>query len=211
MFSTNYKRFILVVVGVVGTFFLLEGWSIAQTKQLKDPSTVPSAVTDNPTIQQGIDQNQTHASNPSTDFSNSYSVVIENKTTPDGKILQTRKVWQNGNLVQEEEKTIDSAEAQKNLEATIQLPNGQIAQGSIFSSENDEDIFSVVPSSPFEVLRQIEEQMRIQQEKIKAQFEALRQQLTAPNTPPNLPPCNSLKEFPIKFRELPTSIGLEQP
>ena len=84
-------------------------------------------------------------------------------------------------MVEEEEKTLDADDAQNGFSATIQLPNGQVAPGGLFSSEDEDDIMGTMPSNPFEAIRQMEEQMRVQQERMRAQFDALRQQLGDPN------------------------------
>ena len=150
---------------------------LAQTKQLKAPASAP----------QIVNQSQNNAQSSSSivlnapEGSSSYSVVIENHTTPDGKVVQSKKVWSNGSLVEEEEKEIDAADANNGLNATIQLPNGQITPGGIFQSEDDQDVFGGFFSgsaSPMDAIRQMEEQMRVQQERMRAQFEALRNQLS---------------------------------
>lgn len=165
---------IAVLSAALGVCVIGGSLAVAQTKQLKEPA---SAQASNSPIQSSI----TLSPNGS---SNSYSVVIENKTTPDGKVVQSRKVWQDGKLVTEEEKTLDANDAQNNFDATIQLPNGQIV-GNIISSEEDDDFFSGMSSSPFEAIRQMEERMRAQHESFMKEFDALRQQFADPNNPTN--------------------------
>lgn len=154
--------------------FVGGGLVLAQTKQLKT-TTEPKVVTE---VEEDDASNvpiQTQVPNGSS----SYSVVIENKTQPDGKVIQSKKVWQNGQLVEETESELDGEDAQSALNATIQLPNGQIANGGVFQQDpfkgflndddSDGDAFS---GSPFDSIRRIEEQMR-------AQFDELRRQLAA--------------------------------
>lgn len=179
MTSIIRKRMHFYAIGALCVCLVGGGLTLAQTKQLKSPAS-PAQVA-------GQDEDQANATGQTivtapNSSSSSYSVVIENKTTPDGKVIQKRKVWQNGQLIEEEEKTLDADEAQHGGVATIQLPNGQIAPGGLFSSEDDDDVLgSLNSSSPFEQLRIMEEQMRKQNERMRAQFDALRQQLSDPN------------------------------
>ena len=143
---------------------LVGGVALAQTKQLKAPANAQNSKQDDAAIQIN-DEN-----------SSSSSVVIETHTTPDGKVVQSKKVWSNGVLVEEEEKELEQGESDDAFNATIQLPNGAVAPGGIFLSEDGEDIFGGV-NSPLEALRKMEEQMRIQQEQMRAQFDALRSRL----------------------------------
>lgn len=161
----------LAIVGI-GTCLACGSLASAQTKQLKEPASAPKIAVESDGTSDAQGSNLTSAPNGSS----SYSVVIENHTTSDGKVIQTKKVWSNGNLVQEEEKELSPEEAQKGFDATVQLPNGQIAPGGIFQSEDSEDIFGD-NASPFDAIRKMEEQLRIQQERMRAQFEALRNQL----------------------------------
>lgn len=178
MFEKKQTKIAALTVGALGIALIGGGFAAAQTKQLKAPAS-PSVVVSEDDAQASA-QAQATTTDPNVE-SSSYSVVIENKTTPDGKVIQSKKVWQNGQLVQEEEKTLDSEDAQNGGAVTIQLPNGQIAPGGLFSSEDEDDVFGGFAASPFEAIRQMEEQMRIQQERMKAQFDALRQQLGDPN------------------------------
>ena len=139
---------------------LVGGVALAQTKQLKAPANAQNSKQDDAAIQIN-DEN-----------SSSSSVVIETHTTPDGKVIQSKKVWSNGVLVEEEEKELEQGESDDAFNATIQLPNGAVAPGGIFLSEDGEDIFGGV-NSPLEALRKMEEQMRIQQEQMRAQFDAI--------------------------------------
>lgn len=173
MFKSERKHLSFLTMGTLSLCLIGGGIAVAQTKQLKAPA--------QPQTVEGDAQAQIVSTPLTNGSSSSYSVVIENKTNPDGKVTQSRKVWQNGQLVQEEEKTLDRTDAQNGFDATIQLPNGQVSPGGVFSSENEDDVFGSVPSSPFEAIRQMEEQMRAQQERMRAQFDALRQQLSDPN------------------------------
>lgn len=168
MFISAYKKYFIISLSLclIGTEL-----AFAQTKQLKEPAPAPQ-------IAGNVDEQSSVIVNSPNGISSSYSVVIENKTNPDGKIVQTRKVWQNGQLVEEEEKTLDKDENPNGFDATIQLPNGQITHGRLFSSEDDNGFFSISPSSPFEAISQMEEQMRRQEEIMRERFNALRQQLS---------------------------------
>lgn len=173
MLKPTQKKLAVFGVGALSVCLIGGSLALAQTKQLKAPAN--AQVIEDDSARSQIIMNAPNSS------SSSYSVVIENKTNPDGTIVQSRKVWQDGQLVEEEERTLDASEAQNALSATIQLPNGQVAPGGLFSSEEDGGFFGGMPSSPFEAIRQMEEQMREQQERMHARFEALRQQLSDPN------------------------------
>ncbi|MBQ2849052.1 MAG: PDZ domain-containing protein, partial [Thermoguttaceae bacterium] len=105
-------------------------------------------------------------------FNGSYSIVVESKTGPDGKTIQTKKVWRDGKLVESEEKTLDGDAA----DATIQLPNGETAPGRVFHFDFNDDVFGDLgaDASPFEGMRRLESQMREHQEQMRAQMEELR-------------------------------------
>lgn len=134
MTNRNEKRLLALAIAVIGAGVIGGGVVLAQTKQLKAPASAPKVVTEAP----DEDAAPTIVAPNGT---SSYSVVIENRTTPDGKVIQSKKVWSNGALVQEEEKEIDADEAISGLGATIQLPNGQVAPGGIFQSEDSDDVF----------------------------------------------------------------------
>ncbi len=173
MLKPIQKKFAYFTLGAIGVCLVCGGITLAQTKQLKTPANPQVAAEE-------TNQSQSVVTAPNGN-SSSYSVIVESKTNPDGKVTQSRKVWQNGQLVEEEEKTLDADDAQNGFSATIRLPNGQIANGGLFSSEDENDVFGAAPSNPFEAIRQMEEQMREQQERMRAQFDALRQQLGDPN------------------------------
>ncbi len=145
-----------------------------QTKQLKEPAT---EISDDKTV---IDN---EPSNNNSQGSSSYSVVVENQTLPNGKIRQTRKVWSNGKLVEEETKELDSLPDQQrsDLGMTIQLPDGFVSPGDLFNSQiNNGDIDGGFQGEPFgSSFRQIEEQIKRQQEQLLKQFEGLRRQIGA--------------------------------
>ena len=175
MTKTNGFRNLTLSILAFGLVFGAVNLSRAQTKQLKQPAT--PQVVDNSGSQAA--SSASIAVQPGA--SQSYSVVIENQTQPDGKVLQSKKVWQDGKLVEETTTELDGDDAQNSLNATIQLPNGQIANGDAIqlddSIEEDEDDF--FSSSPFESIRKMEEQMRRQQERMRKQFDQLRSQLGA--------------------------------
>ena len=163
---------------------------LAQTKQLKSPSTPPKVVTEDAT-------NTTDPLVVPNNGSSSYSIVITNKTKPDGKVVQSKKVWNNGELVEESETELDGEEAQNALNATIQLPNGQITNGRVFRSDDDFDFFKdddFNGLSPFESMRRMEEQMRRHQERMQSQFDMLRQQISNFGDP-SAAPNQSLNAF----------------
>ena len=190
MTQTANKRLLALTVASLGVCLISGGVVLAQTKQLKDPASAPKVVAGS----QEESNSQNTINLTAQDGNSSYSVVIENHTTPDGKVIQSKKVWSNGNLIQEEEKELDANEANNSLSATIQLPNGQIAPGGIFQSEDDENIFGDA-NSPFEALRKMEEQMRLQEERMRAQFDALRNRI-ANGQPSNDPAPQALQIQP---------------
>lgn len=94
-----------------------------ETKQLKESAT-PEAATEDTAVPEVQSQ--------------SYSVVIESKVGEDGKRVQTKKVWKDGVLVEDEEKTVEGTEADG--DTAIEL-DGQIAPGIILRSERSGDLF----------------------------------------------------------------------
>jgi len=163
------SRRLPLVCGVLSVCLVGGGIAVAQTKQLKEPAEPVAAP--NVVEQEGsANDAETAADVP---FGNgSYSVVVESKTGPDGKTIQTKKVWRDGKLVESEEKTLDGDAA----DATIQLPNGETAPGRVFHFDFNDDVFGDLGAdvSPFEGMRRLESQMREHQEQMRAQMEELR-------------------------------------
>ncbi len=163
------SRRLPLVCGVLSACLVGGGIAVAQTKQLKEPA--EPIVAPN-VVEQGENAGdaETVANVP---FGNgSYSVVVESKTGPDGKTIQTKKVWRDGKLVESEEKTLDGDAD----DATIQLPNGETAPGRVFHFDFNDDVFGDLGAdvSPFEGMRRLESQMREHQEQMRAQMEELR-------------------------------------
>ena len=167
IFSQEFaSRRLPLACGVLTACLVGGGIAVAQTKQLKEPAE-PVAVeaTDD-------DAKTSDAAAPDANFNGSYSIVVESKTGPDGKTIQTKKVWRDGKLVESEEKTLDGDAA----DATIQLPNGETAPGRVFHFDFNDDVFDQLGAevSPFEGMRRLESQMREHQEQMRAQMEELR-------------------------------------
>lgn len=179
MSKSHSKNFAVLFTSVLSLCIIGGSIAVAQTKQLKTPEKFQVTENSNEHTQTPTLSNGSSGS--------SYSVVIENKTTPDGKVVQSRKVWQNGKLITEEEKTLDANDNQNNFDATIQLPNGQVTPGNIFSSDDENDLFGTMSSSPFEAIRQMEEKIRRQHESFMEQFDAIRQQLGDLNPQSSVP------------------------
>ncbi|MDO5308940.1 MAG: PDZ domain-containing protein [Planctomycetia bacterium] len=192
---------------LLGTAAVASSYAFAQTTTLKQANPIPKVVS------QLDDQEEDEQGQASSTFTfnapqgaQSYSVVIENKQTPDGKTIQTKKTWVNGELVEEEEKEVDPNDINQNDNATIQLPNGMVAPGHILRFGADDDLFNWngANGSPFDVMRQMEQEMRQQHEHFQAQIEALRRQIAnernglqpgqAP-TPQNAPNQAQLKKY----------------
>ncbi|MBQ6827381.1 MAG: PDZ domain-containing protein, partial [Thermoguttaceae bacterium] len=169
VFSQEFaSRRLPLAFGVLTACLVGGGIAVAQTKQLKEPAE-PVAATS------AAEQTDDAAQTPKTadgNFNGSYSIVVESKTGPDGKTIQTKKVWRDGKLVESEEKTLDSDAA----DATIQLPNGETAPGRVFHFDFNDDVFGDLGAdvSPFEGMRRLESQMREHQEQMRAQMEELR-------------------------------------
>ncbi len=162
--------------------FIGAGLVLGQTKQLKtsaDPKVITETQEDDANVPLQVQV-------PNGSNASSYSVVIENKTTPDGKVVQSKKVWQNGQLVEETESELEGEDAKNALNATIQLPDGQIANGGVFQQDpfkgliDDEDFGDAATGSPFDSIRRMEEQMRREHERMRAQLDQLRQQFAMP-------------------------------
>ena len=176
VFSQEFaSRRLPLACGVLTACLVGGGIAVAQTKQLKEPAE-PVAAT-------AAEQTDDAAQASAAVSNGSYSIVVESKTGPDGKTIQTKKVWRDGKLVESEEKTLEGDAA----DATIQLPNGETAPGRVFHFNFNDDVFnggaSFPNGSPFETMRQMEEQMREQQERMRAQFEDLRRQFGANGSP----------------------------
>ncbi len=171
MKKTNSRIQSVLVPAVAIACVVGGGFAIAQTKQLKEPAA--------PIVQQP-EQDDAIAPTPTLpNGSRSYSIVIENSTQPNGKTKQTKKVWQDGQLIEESESELDGDPG----DTTITLPNGSISNGDVFQGQDPffKDFFGddSATDSPFESIRRMEEQMRRQQERMREQFEALRRQLAA--------------------------------
>ena len=169
VFSQEFaSRRLPLACGVLTACLVGGGIAVAQTKQLKEPAE-PTAAT---AVEQTDDAAQSSASASASASNGSYSIVVESKTGPDGKTIQTKKVWRDGKLVESEEKTLDGDAA----DATIQLPNGETAPGRVFHFDFNDGAFNdfnALPNaSPFETMRQMEEQMRAQFEELRRQFGA---------------------------------------
>ncbi len=183
------SRRLPLACGVLTACLVGGGIAVAQTKQLKDPAepTAPSPVAES-----------SDAAAPPTTSNGSYSVVVESKTGPDGKTVQTKKVWRDGQLVESEEKTLEGDAA----DATIQLPNGQTAPGRVFRFDFDDDVFGDSNASPFEAMRRLEAQMRDQEERMRAQFDALRRRFGSNGSDPlasNADPNAGVAVAPSKY------------
>ena len=173
VFSQEFaSRRLPLACGVLTACLVGGGIAVAQTKQLKEPAE-PVAAT-------AAEETDDAAQAPVA-ANGSYSIVVESKTGPDGKTIQTKKVWRDGKLVESEEKTLDGDAA----DATIQLPNGETAPGRVFHFDFNDDVFGDlgVDVSPFEGMRRLESQMREHQEEMRAQMEELRRRFgeNAPN------------------------------
>ena len=170
------------------------GIAVAQTKQLKE-SAEPVAAT---AVEQTDDATQSSAAASASSSNGSYSIVVESKTGPDGKTIQTKKVWRDGKLVESEEKTLEGDAA----DATIQLPNGETAPGRVFHFDFNDDIFGDLDAdaSPFEAMRRLESQMREQQEQMRAQMDELRRRFGENASNGSLAPQNGeLAPAPSKY------------
>ncbi len=184
------SRRLPLACGVLTACLVGGGIAVAQTKQLKAPAEPVAATTD---------VEQADAAAPEANFNGSYSIVVESKTGPDGKTIQTKKVWRDGKLVESEEKTLDGDAA----DATIQLPNGETAPGRVFHFDFNDDVFNGSDSlpnvSPFETMRRMEAQMREQQEQMRAQFDELRRQFGANGSSPLLANEGETAAAPSKY------------
>ena len=179
--------------GVIGATLILltvrSATVIAQTIQLKE-SAPGSAIVLNKSQSDSFQVPSTNGS------SSSYSVVVENKMTPDGKVVQSKKVWQNGELVSEETKELDSSdEANNGPTTTIQLPNGQITSGNIFQSDKDDQHFlnDDIYGSAFEWSQELEKELKAQQELMQSKLDELRSRLLNGQ---NVAPLTSLFSSP---------------
>lgn len=169
------KKRSALVAGLLGICVVGGGLVFAQTKQLKELANTQVVAEDGAAKTPDASNDPLSGLNLQNGNSNSVSISVESSTGPDGKIIQKRKVWQNGKLIQDEEKTLDNPQDADAFGTTIQLPDGGVWQGAPFFDMDDED-FPSFSSSPFEAIRQMEEQMKAQQERMRRQFEQLRRQ-----------------------------------
>lgn len=141
----------------------------AQTvKQLKDPAPVkvvkeaekqPDSSADKKDAPSADPSQSENGENPSAQ-NQSYSVVIESRVGTDGKRVRTKKVWKDGVLVEDEEKTVDGA-TDKDDDMEIEL-DGEVAPGIVIRSERNGDFpfGAVAPNAtPDEMMKQMEDQM----------------------------------------------------
>lgn len=89
-----------------------------------------------------------------------YSVIIESKPGPDGKMIQTKKVWKDGQLTEETTETIDP---QAGGNPSIQLSNGQNAPGHILRSERFGDLLSDPTGDPGIMIDELQKRLQEQQ------------------------------------------------
>lgn len=165
------RRIKMLCVQSVMTALFLSGIGMVnvlpaqEIKQLKEPAKAEAktddAAQENDAQKAGDAQSAPNIAPGGT--SQSYSVVIESKVGPDGKRVQTKKVWKDGVLVEDEEKTVEGTD--ENGDAAIEL-DGQIAPGIILRSERSGDF-------PFEEMDpNLSEDEMIQQ--MQAQMAAMR-------------------------------------
>ena len=87
MFEKKQTKIAALTVGALGIALIGGGFAAAQTKQLKAPASASVVVSEDDA--QASAQAQATTTDPNVE-SSSYSVVIENKTTPDGKVIQSK-------------------------------------------------------------------------------------------------------------------------
>lgn len=157
--------FLLAGIGLLGMNLI----SAEGVKQLKNPADVKiKTATDSaadsagqtaPAVNGAESRPETAAVPNTVTQSQSYSVVIESKIGEDGKRVQSKKVWKDGVLVEDEEKTFEGIDADG--DTTIEL-DGQIAPGIVLRSERSGDMpfGDIDPNlSQDEMMRQMRDQM----------------------------------------------------
>jgi len=102
-------------------------------------------------------------------YGKSRSVVTERHIDADGNVIQKRKVIENGVVVQDEEQKLEPDE-----NGNIPMMDDDMG-GMLLRSEQIEDFPFMMNGNPQQIIQQIGEQIRRQQERQKQQFEALRQ------------------------------------
>ncbi len=145
----------------------------AETKQLKEPKQ-PKVVSEEKLSDStaakaeaqkkpGTEQEHNQIITMPTEGNSSYSVVIENRRGPDGKTIRTKKVWQNGKLIEDSEDVVENTTDEA---ATITLPDGGSVPGSLLRSEQFSDIpDDLFLGNPAEIIKKFEEKMRLQQQR----------------------------------------------
>ncbi|MDO5582022.1 MAG: PDZ domain-containing protein [Planctomycetia bacterium] len=147
--------------------FLSQSMLPAQaTKQLKNPN--PQKIEKNP-VQNKTAPKASPKENdgapdelkdlPFSENRKSYSVIIESKPGPDGKMIQTKKVWKNGKLTEETTETIDPKAGGN---PSIQLSNGKNAQGHILRSERFGDLSINPGDDPAAMINELQKRLQDQ-------------------------------------------------
>ena len=147
--------FLLAGIGLLG----MNPISAEGVKQLKNPADV-KIKTETANADDSTDATEPAKTSDApniTSQNQSYSVVIESKIGADGKRVQTKKVWKDGVLVEDEEKTVEGADADTSIDL-----DGQIAPGIVLRSERSGDMpfEEIDPNLPQdEMMRQMRDQM----------------------------------------------------
>lgn len=160
--------------------------SAQQIKQLKNPADVKikTEVSDEKADAAATPADNAAVMNAENTSSQSYSVVIESKIGADGKRVQTKKVWKDGVLVEDEEKTVEGTDTDG--DTAIEL-DGQIAPGIVLRSERSGDLplGEIDPNlSQDEMMKQMNEQMRA----MRARHSEMMKRFGLPGFGPNAGP-----------------------
>ena len=147
----------------------------SSTKQLKDPNPQKAKATaqapENTEIENSADGKDIPADLQTIpQGSQSYSVVIESKTGPDGKQIRTKKIWRDGKLVEETEENIEPGTEPQD-DSIIELPDGFTAPGTVLRSEQFGDFpFGGTGADPFERAEQFFKDQQKRMEAIRKQL-----------------------------------------
>ncbi|MDO5554612.1 MAG: PDZ domain-containing protein [Planctomycetia bacterium] len=144
-----------------------------ETKQLKEPAVPQVAAETEDATEVATEETDTADESlltPGARTSRSYSIVVENRLGPDGKRIQTKKVWKDGQLVENTENTIEPGTGQEELDESPLLTED--AMDGEMSDELTDLPTPLAGGNPFEAMRALEQQMLQRQ---RAQFEQLQQ------------------------------------
>lgn len=172
VFSIFIGTLTVTVLSVLSIYSL---YAQSSTKQLKDPNPQKAKATaqvpENTELEKSADGKDIPSNIAAIpQGSQSYSVVIESKTGPDGKQIRTKKIWRDGKLVEETEENVEPGTEPQN-DSIIELPDGFTTPGTVLRSEQFGDFpFGAAGGDPFERAEQFFKDQQKRMEAIRKQL-----------------------------------------